>query len=336
MECPSYQLVNLRKMEQTPKNTHKQLFLTLLKGSISVALLLLVFRKTDLSETWIALQSANLIFFVIAFLVYLISYYIRAYRWDVLLKARGIHTSKLYLFQSYIVGIFFSNFLPSTIGGDAVRVYDIWRIKPDKTYAVTVVFLDRLLGLVVLIFCSFGALLAAQILDARLLSLHVWGTFDKLFGNLVSSPVLPFVFLIVLVGFGLICLTQLRSIIAFIQNAKMPPLLQTLKSKLARAMKSLLIFRKKKGVLAQGLIWSLFVQISVIFHYYLIAVALNLPISFLTFFLIVPLATIVTMLPVSINGIGLRENAFIFFLVFSAAESLGQRHLLLLGLLMAL
>ncbi len=66
-------------------------------------------------------------------------------------------------------------------------------------------------------------------------------------------------------------------------------------------------------MLLSALLLSVVFQAATVIHYYLIAAALNLPISLLAFFVIVPLAIIIMMLPVSINAIGLREGAFVFF-----------------------
>ena len=53
---------------------------------------------------------------------------------------------------------------------------------------------------------------------------------------------------------------------------------------------------------------------NVVIAYYLLAQSLGLPVPFLNYFLIIPAALLVLMAPVSINGIGLREGAFVFFL----------------------
>ena len=63
-----------------------------------------------------------------------------------------------------------------------------------------------------------------------------------------------------------------------------------------------------------ALLFSLGLQINTVFHYYLIARGLGLEIPLIYFFAIVPLAVLILLLPVSINGIGVRENVYVFFL----------------------
>jgi hypothetical protein len=65
--------------------------------------------------------------------------------------------------------------------------------------------------------------------------------------------------------------------------------------------------------LVKALVLSMLLQVNVIIHYYLIALALGLSLPFYSFFLIIPLATVIMMVPISVNAIGIRENVFAFF-----------------------
>ena len=72
--------------------------------------------------------------------------------------------------------------------------------------------------------------------------------------------------------------------------------------------------RGRGGLLARALLWSLLLQTQVVLNGFLLARALHVAIPLPYFFLIVPLVLFVMMLPVSINGIGVRESAWVFFL----------------------
>ncbi len=77
-------------------------------------------------------------------------------------------------------------------------------------------------------------------------------------------------------------------------------------------------------VLARASGWSLLLQTSVVLGGWCLARALHVPLPLPYFFLIVPLALIVMMLPVSINAIGVRENVWAFFFAtFGAPAALG-------------
>ncbi|MDJ0596103.1 MAG: lysylphosphatidylglycerol synthase transmembrane domain-containing protein [Pleurocapsa sp. MO_226.B13] len=277
----------------------KKTILIILKLVSSIALILWVIRKTQLSEVIQALKEANIYFLLGAFVLYSGSYYLRTYRWQILLKTKGIKASNIYLYQSYIVGIFFSNFLPSIVGGDAVRIYDIWRLEPNKSISVSTVIVDRILGLLVLIAFAGGVLL---------------------FTPQVSSLLNPYYsYLWLLLGIVIVAVVFKKTFsplrrLSYVLHKIELPWWQKIKTKITNVLEAFISFSNHKFSLIKALAWSILVQIAVIAHYYLIAKALNFPTSFAIFFLVVPIATVIMMLPISINGIGLRENAFIFLL----------------------
>ena len=75
-------------------------------------------------------------------------------------------------------------------------------------------------------------------------------------------------------------------------------------------------FNTQKKILIKALSLSILLQVNVVFYYFLISEALSFNIDIINFFLIVPLIIFIMMIPISLNGIGLRENALFFFLSF--------------------
>ncbi len=299
--------VEKKKVVQNPPQLkHKQQFLlTALKLLVSGLLLFWALRKTNLVEIAQAVKTAQIPFLIAAFLTYLASYYIRCHRWQFLLEAQGIKTQIVVLYKSYMVSIFFSNFLPSTVGGDVFRAYDTWRMGATRAKAAATVFIDRFLGLLTLVLFAVGALLFSQQMKARLPMLYPW----LLLGVSVTLIFLALFFLY-------------SEQISSLSIRLIEPLSRRLKHILDKGIHGFLAFTNYKRALLKALAISVIVQISVIAHYYFIAKALAFPISWQSFFLIIPLATLVMMLPVSINAIGLRENAFVFLLgAFSASIS---------------
>ena len=273
----------------------KKWLLGVIKCLISGGLLFWAVRSTELTEVFQAVSSAQLYFLVGAFIAYGVSYYIRSYRWRVLLKAHKVKAKVTSLWQSYMVSIFFGHFLPSTIGGDIIRGYDAWRLGASKSVAATTVFLDRFLGLIALLFFAMMALILSQELTTRL-------------------PLLLFGLLVVIGGIVLVSflLFKYSEKISQLISQWQLPYLNKIKESGERLINALLAFGKHPNALIQGLAWSGLVQITVITHFYLVAKAMGFTVPFLTYFIIIPLATLITMLPLSINGIGIRENAFVF------------------------
>lgn len=269
---------------------------TLLKCIVSAILLLKILLNTNLDEITSVIHSINPFLLLIAFLLYLFGYYLRAWRWWVLLNAQDISTSKTYLLKSYMVGIFFNNFLPSMVGGDLSRAHDIWRQGTSKSSAVATVFVDRLLGFTVLVFFAVSALLLLQ-------------------GLALNTSLLYFILLILIVTIFFVSqpvFMPSRSVLKSI-SLLIPSSWKYLSNITNKFIDSLHIFGRKKDSLIKAFALSFIIQTVVILHYYIIAQALNLAVPFHDFFFIIPLSSLVTMLPISINAIGIRENVFAFF-----------------------
>lgn len=272
----------------------------ILKVLVSAGLIYWILQSTNLAEIWKSVQSANLRLLILAFSLHILGFTISAYRWRMLLRSRGSDSSIPFLIESYIVGMFFNNFLPSTVGGDVYRAYDSWRLGQSKSSALAVVFVDRFLGLLALMVFALLALLSSNQLTESIPYLFAWTSLGTL-GMII------FVWLIFMPPDWLLRL---------VANLNLP-----FRNKIQSVLKAFLDFQGHRSVLIKALTLSALLQANVILHYYLIARALNLPIPFASFFLIVPLATVVTMLPISVNGIGVRENAYIFFfLPFAVAK----------------
>lgn len=271
----------------------KQFILTAIKFCVSGTLIYWILQSTNLSEIVAVIGSANLILILVAASLKFVGYYLSALRWRVLLKAQGVNASISFLFKSYLVSAFFNNLLPSIIGGDAVRAYDSWRVGTGKAGAVAVIFIDRFLGLLVLMLFAVGAMFVSRQLTAHLPFLHLWML-------LVTTVMISLLWLVFMPSQG---------IAKTIKKIRLP-LLQNFFDKI---MNAFLAFQGKKDTLSKAFGLSVLLQTNVVIHFYLIAMALNFPIPFHHFFLIIPLSIFIMMLPISINAIGIRENIFAFF-----------------------
>lgn len=269
----------------------KRLLLTILKWVVSIVLIGWLLRNTNLGEITASIRSASLFWVAMAASLHGVGFLIGAYRWLLLLRAQGADAPILFLMRSYFISIFFSNFLPSTIGGDAVRIYDSWRVGGSRSGAVAIIFVDRFLGLLALMLFALVALPFARGFTEHIPYLNLWvvagigGMLGIVWSIFVPSRLLHWV-------------------------GKIPFPFPT---KVQHLLDAFLSFQGRRDVLLQQMVLSFLLQANVIVHYYFIGLALDLPIPFFAFFFIVPLVTLITMLPISINAIGVRENAFGFF-----------------------
>jgi len=123
--------------------------MNVLRVLISAGALTFLFWKIGLGETLAVLRRADLRYLLAAFLLFVLSLTIRAYRWLVLLRSLDPNVPFGRLLRLYFVGAFFNAFLPTTYGGDVVRALELTQ-HTNPPAAVGTVLLDRLTGLLVL------------------------------------------------------------------------------------------------------------------------------------------------------------------------------------------
>ncbi|MEA2020164.1 MAG: lysylphosphatidylglycerol synthase transmembrane domain-containing protein [Patescibacteria group bacterium] len=128
---------------------------TIIKVIVSVGLFFLLSRLVDFGELWQTIATANLAFFLLGAAVVAFNYFIGAVRWSVLLEEDS--PSFLTLLKFYYLGGFFNNFMPSSVGGDAYKMYRLGKELGDGVQGIAATFMDRFVGLFAL-FClsSFG------------------------------------------------------------------------------------------------------------------------------------------------------------------------------------
>ena len=135
----------------------KKSWMNVLRILISVGALAFLFWKIGLGETLDVLRRADLRYLVAAFLLFVLSLIIRAYRWLVLLRSLDPSIPFGRLVRLYFVGQFFSSFLPSQFGGDVIRALELTQ-DTDSSAAIGTVLLDRMSGLMVLFVIGLAVL----------------------------------------------------------------------------------------------------------------------------------------------------------------------------------
>ena len=133
------------------KRSMKNMAFTAIKAIVSAVLIYYILSKTNLSEIWVSVKSADPWILLLSFSLHAVGYYASAYRWRVLALAQKMDMPVSYLVESYAVAMFFNNILPTTIGGDAVRAYDSWRKGFSKLKSIATVGVERFIGLFALV-----------------------------------------------------------------------------------------------------------------------------------------------------------------------------------------
>ena len=125
------------------------------KAVVSIALIWYLLSITEFSAVFASLRSATPFWLLLSFITLLIGKILTSYRWQVLLKAQNIVIPLRFLIASVFVGQFFNSFLPTTVGGDAMRAYDTASQSNEATKSVISVFADRLIGVFALALLAF-------------------------------------------------------------------------------------------------------------------------------------------------------------------------------------
>jgi uncharacterized protein (TIRG00374 family) len=271
----------------------KDLFVFTLKCVFSVSVLAyILFSQTSLEDIFVTIKQASLLLLGISFSLHALGLVISAIRWQILIKAQDDWVPVGFLAKSYLVGSFFNLFLPTRIGGDVVRIWDGSRYSKSLIKSSAIVLVERLSGVIVLFLFAFCS---------SLLRLDMAQRFPVIWVALILS----------FFGLGLftLFLTPLLDLILGKLPEKRP--FNTIIQKIGQFRETILFYRKRKGALGKAFFWAALLQINVIIHYYLIGEAIHLDIALLDYFIFIPIVHLVLLIPITINGLGLREGAYL-------------------------
>lgn len=263
--------------------------LNLFKIGVSVAGILVIILTQDLEQAWQQLVEMDWLPFLGALLLFLSGSLVRAYRWGVLVWALDMRVSWWRLVSLYFVGAFFSTFLPTGVGGDAVKMYELSRNDQKAASAISSVLMDRFLGLFVLFALALLALLGGY----ELVTLEV-------------RLLIAIVFVASLIGAAL--LLQRTWIEAWGRRLGVDRLFGQFRI-LRELYESLHLYGTATllKATAASVVWNLIL----IFGYYLLGLAVGIELELWYYFLFVPIISVVLLVP-SVGGLGIREGTTVF------------------------
>src|SRR5688572_29690661 len=139
---------------------------------VSGGLLVYLVWRSDPAKIWQSWQQAHLELIVLALALQFLGVALSAAKWWVLLRARGQRQPFTWLLGAYLAGQFANNFLPTAVGGDALRIAQLGRRIGSYSEASASVFVERLTGFLALSLLATLALLASysQIIGAPLVT----------------------------------------------------------------------------------------------------------------------------------------------------------------------
>jgi uncharacterized membrane protein YbhN (UPF0104 family) len=282
-------------IEPVPQSRARSLIISGLKAVVSIGLLYLLLSRVDMSRLWSVARQASPAWLAAALLLYLMMILASTWRWGILLRAQHVRLPYKFLTQSFLVATFFNNFLPSNIGGDVIRITDTAKAAGSKTLATTVVLIDRGIGLLGLaLMAATGASLMHQMSVGPVGPGLLWAGFGL--GAIIATPAL------LIPETATKLLQPLR---VFHQ--------EWVDARLEKLTYALTRFKETPAALAGCFAGAVLVQGILVAFYLAVARSMHIPVGFAELAVIVPVSFIVQMVPLSVNGFGVREATFGFY-----------------------
>ncbi|MGE3294376.1 MAG: YbhN family protein [Geminicoccaceae bacterium] len=266
-----------------------------LKFVLGIVLLGLLGWFVDWPGTLRILRHADVGLLLLSAVVIMSGVIVSTIKWQRLVRVSCGPLPFLPLLRAYWIGSFLSNYLPSNVGGDVVRVL-VMRPWARVEMLASSVLVERLTGVATLGVIS-AICLAVRPVDPMKLNLALWLLVAAIGGGLA---------LIFAAGSHLV-----RGGAALL--ARLPSLFRRVSTKVDRFGEAVAAFRGAPGELVIAGFWSLvFYGILTLFQFALLR-AVGSSITLLDTALVAPLVPLVSLLPVTANGLGLTEGAFVLF-----------------------
>jgi glycosyltransferase 2 family protein len=267
--------------------------LTLVVTALCVAYLV---WKVDLSQTLHILADAHLGWFALSLGIMVVTIWPMAWRWQQLLDVRGIHERLSWLVRAYFTSYTAGQVLPTSIGGDAMRIFEASRRHPGTTGTVTgSVLLERALGgAATLALAAVGFALAIGHYDV---GAYLW--VEGLF--VIGTIVLAVVFFSV----------RVRRLLA-----RFVPLLRRLRVErpLRAAYEGIHAYRDHPGLLLWVWAQTIVVQALRVLAIWAAGKSVGVELGPRPYYVMGPLLFLVLLVPFTINGLAVRETFFVSFL----------------------
>lgn len=247
---------------------NRRLLLQLAGTLLAVFLLYLLLKEEqDWGKVWAALQTISILDLLLVAVFFAISRFATAARWHVLLRSGGVDIPFRETLSLTFTGLFASNFLPTTIGGDAVRLAGAMQMGFDRAVSLASLAADRLIGM-------FGMSMAAP--------LGLFYSWSTLFGGIAAMS--------------------------------LPAFLQRPWDFLKRTFSAFSLWIKKPGALLLSLAFTWIHMLCLFGSIAVLVRDLGAPISFWMIAGLWSLTYFVTLIPISINGLGIQELSFTFLM----------------------
>jgi glycosyltransferase 2 family protein len=274
-------------------NRRLRVVLTLLVTGLCVAYLI---WKIDLGRTVRVIADADPWYLLLALALMVVTIIPMAWRWQLLLRAKDVDDNMSWLTRAYFVSYAAGQILPTSVGGDAVRIYETARRHPGQgdTGAATVLLERAIGGAATLVLAAVGFLLAVGHYDV---GAYLW---------------IEAFFVVATIVFGFLLFSRRarpllrlgRPLLAFVRLDKL----------VARVYHAMHSYRDHVGVLFTVFAVTLGIQAIRVLAIWLSGEAVGIDLSPRPYYVMGPLLFLVMLIPFTVNGFAVRESFFVSFL----------------------
>jgi uncharacterized protein (TIRG00374 family) len=282
---------------------NRKIWLTLLRFIVSFSLMgtILYYFRAQLPTVVQYLKEMQPFYFILAVAVFFAGLLAVAYRLRFVLQVHGTKISVSATYYVNLIALFFNNVLPSSLGGEMVKAYYLYKDSKGSVTVFSAVVVDRLFGLVTMLLISISSIFFFDIAQG---SHKILGTIVMLAAATITLAVFIFN----------------KKIVDGLCQLHIPLLPAIFLEKIREVYRAMYEYREHKGIFGNCMALTVVGQIFFILVNFLLARSLSIDIPLGFFFFFVPILLIMGVAP-SVNGIGVREATFLFYLTeFTTSE----------------
>jgi len=291
----------------------KQQILKIVQIIATLCLLTLVFYQVGLfSESgrtafWRVLKGADWSLLVLSVLVGVLINMSSALKWYMLIRARNLVVGYWRIFSYYLIGQFYNLVLPTSVGGDVVRSYELGKFTGKQADALASVFVERYTGVLVLLLVSGVAVLS------RLAVFNV---------DFVIISLIAFTLLLGFIAWMIFDVRLYRWFKAVMSNKL--PASRAIFTKVDKLLLSIDVYKSNRRALVWAFVNSFVFYFIAVVNVYVTALVFTDTVGFMDILIATPIIMLIMNIPLSVGNLGLMEFAYInIFQLMGYSPALG-------------
>jgi len=275
----------------------KKIFSVSFKIAVTLLLFYWVFTRYGLSNIISHVAGTKIDYIILALAIFTLSNFIGALQWKRLVEGLEIEFPYRRALNLYFIGLYFNNILPTSLGGDVVKIYSISRVEKKGREGLAATFVDRFAGFMLL--SLFALISGTYLLFSPFLS-----------GDIFKRDIMVYItviFTLFVLASTVLFSRRVGRLIYEVLLARVS--LLGFKDRFREIHDFFHIYRAKYRLGVEVFFLSLVIQLLRIAVHYYCARAIGFNIDFIYFLVFVPLIALLSMIPVSLGGLGVRESS---------------------------